>query len=486
MILILRGHIRSAFNDDQLYQFLKSLPDIEIYIHTWSVFQASLSWRTLEENNTPVTNEVIIAYFRDIASNIKHIIIDDDNDIKLTGSTDGILIPGQCPIPRIAWKNYWYGKYKIAEYIKERYASDSTVINTRFDFFQVNQSRGFLLDFSNEILLEFIKKNTITKNNCFLKDETFQGLDNFYIGPISSMYRIAHHFHFNLDTILQTPLYKNIGHWEYIVYYENKRLNLPKKIWILWYQGIDNAHLLTHQVLDTWKVHNPSWEVIILNEQNIRSYIDFIPFKLPQVTYQLFSDFVRVNILKKHGGVWADATMACLRPLDSWIYDAIEPVGFWMYHGRDNGRGPASWFMISIPESYIISTWADTVNEFLIENDSIEFYWLDRLFSILALNNPDFLNDWKKVPYLWCEDSYNAHFLCGKCDHYNPDIVTNILAAPHTFAVKLNNHFKFHEKTNAWLLLEKALLPNITEYPKVKWDTPPSFENADFFSVHNY
>jgi len=519
MILILRGHIRTAFNDNNLYNFLKTLSSfygLEIYIHTWSIIQSHLSWRILPQDETPVTESLIHTYFRDLQPCIKHIIIDDDTTIAnhLIGSTEGILIPGMCPIPRIAWKNYWYGKYRIIDHIKNTSpylptptltpaptpapdVATTLVVTMRFDFFHVNQ-----LKYTGEQLAEFICNHIYQfppsfhlNKNIYLKNEPFQGIDNFYIGSINTVHRLAHHFHHNLDTILDPhlhPQYQEIGHWEYIVYHEDNHLyktTLPKKIWILWLQGFENAPALTKKVFNTWKIHNPTWEIITLDLDTIYYYLDFLNLKNMAPSCQAFSDYVRVNILKKFGGVWIDATMACTRPLDSWVYEATAPANFWMYHGRDYGRGPASWFMISMPESLIATQWADAVNQFLTNHETYEFFWLDRIFSNLALNSLDFLNEWKKVPYLWCEDPYSAHSLAGIHDQYNPELIDKILASPTTFAVKLSNHPAFHEKTNSWLLLEKAQNPSPNPSPppdRVAWKDPPSFENADFFTVYNY
>ena len=35
------------------------------------------------------------------------------------------------------------------------------------------------------------------------------------------------------------------------------------------------------------------------------------------------SDVVRLNVLANHGGVWADATVACMQPLDLWLDAAL-------------------------------------------------------------------------------------------------------------------------------------------------------------------
>ena len=113
MILIIRGHIRQSFETSNLIDFIKSIhhifPDIKIYIHTWNIFSNNLSWRPIQINNTIVTEEIIYNYFGELKHLIKHIIIDNDSNIKLIGNLHG-RINGSMPIH--GWKNYWYGKYK--------------------------------------------------------------------------------------------------------------------------------------------------------------------------------------------------------------------------------------------------------------------------------------------------------------------------------------------------------------------------------------
>jgi len=138
MILILRGHIRDSFNNTKLYDLVKDIvkikPNIKILIHTWNVFANSLSWRIVQQDNRPVTNEIIYEYFKDLKGLIKHIIIDDDNNIKLIGNLDG-KVPGGNQNLR-GWKNYIYGKYKIIEHIYNKYENkNEMVINCRFDIF---------------------------------------------------------------------------------------------------------------------------------------------------------------------------------------------------------------------------------------------------------------------------------------------------------------------------------------------------------------
>ena len=90
MILIIRGHIRDSFENDKLLNLVKEIYSIDstlkIYIHTWTIFANTISWRHIQPNNTIVTKDIIYNYFKN--SGLEHIleldniIIDDDTKIE--------------------------------------------------------------------------------------------------------------------------------------------------------------------------------------------------------------------------------------------------------------------------------------------------------------------------------------------------------------------------------------------------------------------
>jgi hypothetical protein len=223
MILIIRGHIRDSFNSSKLYDYIKDLyiidSNLKIFIHTWNIFANNISWRQIDINNTIVTEEIIYSYFGDKFKNlIKKIIIDDDSKIQIIGNLDGYINKG--PMPIIGWKNYWYGKYKIIEYIKKNMEDTLTtmVINMRFDLFDNRHSS------SKETYINYIKSNignTFTKN-IFLRDQEFKGVDNIYIGNIQTMYKLIYFFYYFLDVILMK--YNDTLHQEFFVYRINNKL----------------------------------------------------------------------------------------------------------------------------------------------------------------------------------------------------------------------------------------------------------------------
>jgi hypothetical protein len=221
MILIIRGHIRESFNNKNLYNLTKEIykicPELQIFIHTWNIFSNNISWKIIKYNKEEVTTNIINDYFDDL-NHLLHIIIDDDTKIKIIGNVVGKIDKSRAPI--IGWKNYWYGKFKISEFIynKEDIDKKEIVINYRFDI--MNNSNSNINSNSiinNNKIIEFIKENMniqFTKNVFFFDGEKL-GLDNLYIGNVETMYKLSKIFLNDMDTIIINN--KNIGHPEFLV-----------------------------------------------------------------------------------------------------------------------------------------------------------------------------------------------------------------------------------------------------------------------------
>ncbi len=239
MILILRGHIRSAFDNNQLINLIKEIytidKDLKIYIHTWNIFSSNLSWRSINQDNRIVTTQIIFDYFNDLASLIKMIIIDDDTKIQLIGKTEGIVCNSLMPIK--GWKNYWYGKYKLIYNMYNIYnlcniynlyniynpkpniiQKNEMIINMRFDI--LNNSNSF----NHNLIINFIKKNytQIFIINKFLADSEFTGCDNIYLGNIDTMFKLSRIFFYNLDIIEKNNM--ELKNQEFLVMRINEKI----------------------------------------------------------------------------------------------------------------------------------------------------------------------------------------------------------------------------------------------------------------------
>jgi hypothetical protein len=256
---MIRGHIRSSFETPYLFNTIKYLSlnnDLEIYIHTWDIFQSKISWRNLEEKNTKVTAEIINNYFKELSPLIKKIIIENDKHIVLHGYREGFIVNA----PLIGWKNMWYGQYKLIEYIKQNVIkqnvikqnvplvkhnvikqnvnkqNDPLVINMRFDLFDNSIVFDFMtvLKFINNVIYYKNLTNQTLSKNIFIKNHPrCFGIDNIYIGNINTMHTLISHFHYNLDHIINIYFFnKKIKCHEVLVFLENKRLFSTKQLFI--------------------------------------------------------------------------------------------------------------------------------------------------------------------------------------------------------------------------------------------------------------
>jgi hypothetical protein len=229
MILILRGHIRNSFDTLDLKHLVNEIykidPQLQIYIHTWNVFSNNISWRKVDENYTPVTKENIYHYFGGLQHLIKHIIIDDDARIQLVGNVTGNVCKSKMPVK--GWKNYWYGQYKMIQYVQGHASSNEFIINTRFDILSNSNS------FEQYEILRFIRQHkeaTFTKNK-FMFEKNQLGIDNLYIGNVGTMNTLVSAFFYNLDDIQKK--HPNILNQEYLVFIVNDETHFSWGILLL-------------------------------------------------------------------------------------------------------------------------------------------------------------------------------------------------------------------------------------------------------------
>ena len=133
--------------------------------------------------------------------------------------------------------------------------------------------------------------------------------------------------------------------------------SVPGELYLYWHQGWRNAPDIVKRCAETWTTRNPSWTVNLLDKDNIEEKIT-IPSTVKKLNLPLpaLSDVIRL-ILLKQGGVWADATLWCARPLDDWLEPACRPAGFFGYDRPAIDRPIASWFLAAAPGSRIVSLW---------------------------------------------------------------------------------------------------------------------------------
>ena len=188
-------------------------------------------------------------------------------------------------------------------------------------------------------------------------------------------------------------------------------LKIPKVIWCLWLQGWDKAPAVVSACLSSWLAHNVDWSVHALDEQSL---VRFLPHEsleraaAARAHPEAFSDYVRLELLHRYGGVWADATTVCMTPLDEWLPSRMSE-GFFAFERPAADRMIASWFLAAEKGSYIIDQWRRSVIDYWLQNSEREdYFWLHRLFAQRYDKDPSFRSAWDATAKL--PAAHEGHF----------------------------------------------------------------------------
>jgi len=146
---------------------------------------------------------------------------------------------------------------------------------------------------------------------------------------------------------------------------------IPRTIWTLWFQGLDRAPYIVRTCIESWKRHHPDWEIHVLDDRTLKRYVDVAPIlerNSNTITPQKRANIVRMNLLSQYGGVWADATLFCMKPLDHWLDDTATE-GFFAFHKPGRDRILANWFMAASRGNHLVRRMNEEQNRFFMDND---------------------------------------------------------------------------------------------------------------------
>ena len=144
--------------------------------------------------------------------------------------------------------------------------------------------------------------------------------------------------------------------------FENNNYILPKVIYGYWDNLEGNELINAH--IDTWRRNIPSqWKIEIISKQNILNYVDIDFYnKYKNLPAFRFSDFLRVYLLSKNGGIWMDASTIIINGqfLDDFYNEMIEnKYDLLIYelkgHSIPNQPYLENWFIMCPKNSNIIT-----------------------------------------------------------------------------------------------------------------------------------
>lgn len=134
--------------------------------------------------------------------------------------------------------------------------------------------------------------------------------------------------------------------------------SIPKVIWAYWTGGAPPP--LIARCFDNWRRLNPDFSLRILNDDSVREYIGAWPEALATAGATLRADWIRLELLRRHGGIWLDASTVLTASLDWVLQDQQQNGGDLIAYYLDRYTTDAShpivenWFLAAPPGSALI------------------------------------------------------------------------------------------------------------------------------------
>ena len=238
---------------------------------------------------------------------------------------------------------------------------------------------------------------------------------------------------------------------------------IPRIIYSLWYQGVHQAPGTVRLCFERWRALNPGHELRILEAADVRGLLQGLPLPIESISMQALSDIVRIHLLAKTGGVWTDATVLPLKPLDTWLPELTQETGFFAFDRPRPDRPLSSWFLAASEPQMLIQKWLREVIRYWCKprtcvlydgnmippdpswevapqggarHDRYPYFWFHYLFGYLLQEDAEFARLWGLCRKLDAEAPHRVQRLFSHGDAPSPE---SVAAAAHSAPLqKLN------------------------------------------------
>ena len=175
------------------------------------------------------------------------------------------------------------------------------------------------------------------------------------------------------------------------------------KIWVCWFQGVENAPEIVKACVKSIRDCFPDREIVFLTRQTIPQYVTLPPEVEEKVGGEIslthYSDILRAALLSKYGGLWLDATTYCTSA--DFLHE-IENLPLFAFQNVDmmrRGFNPIvaeSWLIYAQSNQPILLLTQKLLYAYWKREKTLCNYFLFHFFFSMACEK--YAGDWEKVP----------------------------------------------------------------------------------------
>lgn len=144
---------------------------------------------------------------------------------------------------------------------------------------------------------------------------------------------------------------------------------IPKILWAYWQTTPPPAFI--QACIANWRRFAPDHELRLLDRHSVAPWLGALRADFDTLPAYRQADWLRIQLLARHGGIWMDASMLLTRDL-GWLHEArerhaAEYVGFYIdrYTTRPELPIVENWFMASVPGSAFTAALAEAFDRAL-------------------------------------------------------------------------------------------------------------------------
>lgn len=149
---------------------------------------------------------------------------------------------------------------------------------------------------------------------------------------------------------------------------------IPRTIWSYWHTT--DVPDVVQRCTDNWRKLNPDFQVHLLNASTLHQYLPEIPHKLTRLQAPKQSDWIRLALLERHGGIWLDSSLFLTQPLE-WVLqkqqqERVDFLGYYLDRYTTDAHYPVidSWFLAAPPSTAFIKNWLNIFTTEVVEKDT--------------------------------------------------------------------------------------------------------------------
>lgn len=134
---------------------------------------------------------------------------------------------------------------------------------------------------------------------------------------------------------------------------------IPPIVWAYWQGG--TPPLAVQRCIDGWRRLHPHFDIRVLDDRSVLQHLPALPAALQDASPAKRADWIRLELLLRHGGIWLDASTILTQPLD-WVLaeqarTGADFVGYYLALYTSVPERPVveNWFMAAPPASPFIA-----------------------------------------------------------------------------------------------------------------------------------